>query len=133
MFERRALGMSIRIPAGHVEIIEHASLFDKLRGDLEGKLGQQPRDHMSPRFLLEREMQGLDGLFGRLLRREACPLVPAVALGCARLLQISLGLSKPVLCALCHESRSLYDSGSTNTNSSVRTKSRILHAAPVLV
>jgi hypothetical protein len=41
-------------------------------------------------------MQGLDGFLRGLLRSETCPLVPLRCARIARLLEVALGLSKPI-------------------------------------
>jgi hypothetical protein len=51
---------------------------------------------VSPRFLTERFVGGLGGLFRRLLRRKAGPVVIAIPQGAPRMLEIGLRLPEPV-------------------------------------
>lgn len=55
---------------------------------------------MTPGFLTQVEMKGLDRLLGCLLRRESRPFVTPAPAGVLGLVQVSLGLAKlakPVL------------------------------------
>jgi hypothetical protein len=79
MLERRAFRMAVRVSRGHVEIVEDFRLIDQ-PGGVQRQLGEQPRDHVTPRFLSARQMQGLHRHLGRLQSilfeesaRQDCP------------------------------------------------------------
>ena len=57
---------------------------------------EETRHHMAPGVLAQRQMKCLHRLFSRLLSGEAGPLVPTLPARRLRLLQVSLGLLKPI-------------------------------------
>lgn len=57
---------------------------------------------MSPRFLPATQVERLDGLLGRLMRREACPLVATRAPRFLGLLEIAFRLAEPVMRPVGH-------------------------------
>gem|GEM_PF-3590199 len=72
----------------------------------ERQLFEETRHRMPPHDLPEMQVECLDRLLGRLLCREARPLMPPS--GCRDLgeFQIVLGLGEPIRCPACHRSRS---------------------------
>jgi hypothetical protein len=91
-----ALHVAVRVARGDVEGIEIARHIDQLRRNRARQLLDQPGDDVTPRLLTETQVERLDRLLRRLVRREAGPLVSTGDARVVRLLQISLRLSEPV-------------------------------------
>ena len=104
VLERRAFRMPVRIAGRHVVRVEHPGLFDEAFRHGDGRLHEETGDDVAPRLLPPREVQRLRRLLGRLVRREAGPVVTPVAERRVGLFQIVLRLRQPVLPALCHGS-----------------------------
>ncbi|AAS80407.1 hypothetical protein TT_C0059 [Thermus thermophilus HB27] len=81
MLRRRPLGEGVGVAGRDIEPIQIAGLLHQLLGCLKGKLLQEPGHEVPPGLLAQVEVEGLDGLLGRLLGGEAGPLVPSCTLG----------------------------------------------------
>ena len=76
--------MTVRVPGGHVEVVEDAGSLDQLLRHNQRKLGQETGDDVAPCLLAEVKVERLDGLLGRLVGSEAGPLVVAGTAGALR-------------------------------------------------
>lgn len=96
VFERRTFGMAVGVPGRDVEVVEHPAFLDQVGRTRDRRFLEQSRDHVTPGFLPERQVQRPIRLLGRLLSREAGPLVPPGPLRISRLIQITLRLCPPI-------------------------------------
>src|SRR6266516_2312640 len=77
MLKWRAAGMTVCVSSRHIKIVKHLGFFHQRRRHTEfiREFAQQFGNHVPPCVLSLSQMNGLYCLFGRLLCREACPLM----------------------------------------------------------
>ena len=109
MVGRGSIGKAIGGAGGDVERVEDAQAIQQI-GDRAGeaclgaggKIPEQAAKSMAPGLLPREQVQTLEGLFHRLMGREAGPFVMTVRSTQIGLEQVGAGLGQPVLGAIRH-------------------------------